>query len=134
MFSACQLSSDRENHPPEGAIFNEITLSLSRFGQRERFSHDWFDRTGSKQWENSVPSVPKGRLRLTKHIETPDAGLRHDEICHVNGRLTACRIPQCCEASSHCERFERLAHNFATDPVDDNVCSVAVRDATHSIT
>jgi len=72
MFSACQLSSDRENHPPEGAIFNEIT-------------------------------------------QTPDAGLRHDEICHIHGRLTACGIPQCCEASSHCKRFERLAQNFATD-------------------
>jgi hypothetical protein len=93
MFSACQLSSDRENHPSEWAIFNEITQSLSRFGQRERLSHDRFNRTGSKQRENSVPSVPNGRLRLTKHIETSDAGLRHDEICHVNGRLTACGIP-----------------------------------------
>jgi hypothetical protein len=33
MFSRYQLSSDCKNYPPEGAAFNEITQSLSRFGQ-----------------------------------------------------------------------------------------------------
>ena len=53
--------------------------------------------------------------------------MRHDEICHVNGCLTACGISQCCEASSQRERFERLAQDFTTDPIDDNVCAVPVR-------
>jgi hypothetical protein len=74
MFSPYQLSSDCKNYPPEGAAFNEITQSLSRFGQRERLSHDRFDRTGLKQRDNSVPSVSNDRLRLREHIETPDAG------------------------------------------------------------
>jgi len=46
MFSPYQLSSDCKNYPPEGAAFNEITQSLSRFDQRERLSDDRFDRTG----------------------------------------------------------------------------------------
>src|SRR5260370_19744476 len=46
MFSPYQLSSDCKNYPPEGAALNEITQSLSRFGQRERLRHDRFDRTG----------------------------------------------------------------------------------------
>ena len=33
MFSPYQLSSDCKNYPPEGAAFNEITQSLSRFDQ-----------------------------------------------------------------------------------------------------
>ncbi len=51
----------------------------------------------------------------------------HDEVGYVNGRLTACGISQCCEASSQRERFERLAQDFTTDPIDDNVCAVPVR-------
>ena len=43
MFSPHQLSSDCKNYPPEGAAFNEITQSLSRFDQRERLSDDRFD-------------------------------------------------------------------------------------------
>src|SRR5260370_14398586 len=43
-----QLWSDCKNYPPEGAAFNEITQSLSRFDQRERLSDDRFDRTESK--------------------------------------------------------------------------------------
>src|SRR6202035_2481764 len=134
MFSPNQLWSDCENYPPEGATFNEITQSLSRFGQRERLRHDRFDRTGLKERHNCVPRVRNRRLRLTKHIETPDAGLRHDEICHVDGCLTACGISQCCEASSQRERFERFAQDFTTDPVDDNICAVAVRDTTYAVT
>jgi hypothetical protein len=34
------LSSDCKNYPPEGAAFNEITQSLSRFGQREIINVD----------------------------------------------------------------------------------------------
>ena len=47
-FPPHQLSSDCKNYPPEGAAFNEITQSLSRFDQRERLSDDRFDRTGLK--------------------------------------------------------------------------------------
>ena len=43
-----QLSSYCKNYPPEGAVFNEITQSLSRFDQRERLSDDRFDRAGLK--------------------------------------------------------------------------------------
>src|ERR1700722_18521688 len=100
MFCPFQLSSDCQNDPPEGAVFNEITQSVSRFGQRERLRDDRFDRTRLKQRHNYVPRVSNGRLRLTEHIETADAGLWHDEICHVNGRFTARGIAQCCEASS----------------------------------
>src|ERR1700761_8442701 len=89
-FSPHQLSSNCKNYPPEGAVFNEITQSLSRFGQRECLRHDRFDRTGLKERHNCVPRVSNRRLRLTKHIETPDAGLRDDEICGVNGGLTTC--------------------------------------------
>src|SRR5580704_1780520 len=133
MFSPYQLSSDCKNYPPEGAAFNEITQSLSRFGQRERLCHDRFDRTGLEERHNCVPRVRNGRLWLTKHIETPDAGLWHDEIGHVNGRLAACGISQRCEASSQRERLERLAQDFTTNPVDDNVCAVTARDAAHAV-
>ena len=44
-FPPYQLSSDCKNYPAEGGTFNEITQSLSRFGQRKRLSHNWFDRT-----------------------------------------------------------------------------------------
>src|ERR1700733_700422 len=134
MFSPYQLSSDCKNYPPEGTAFNEITQSLSRFGQRERLCHDRFDRTGLEERHNCVPRVCNGRLRLTKHIETPDAGLWHDEICHVNGCLTACGIPQRCEASSQRERLERLAQDFTADPIDHNICAVAVGDTTYPVT
>src|SRR5580692_9486162 len=134
MFSPYQLSSDCKNYPPEGAALYEVTQSISRFSQRECFSHNRFDRAGLKERHNCVPRVRNGCLRLTKHIETPDAGLRHDEICHVNGCFTACGISQCCEASSRRERFERLAQDFTTDSIDHNICAVAVRDTTHAVT
>src|ERR1700733_11094853 len=134
MFSPYQLLSDGKNYPPEGAALYEITQSISRFSQRECFSHNRFDRAGLKERRNCVPRVRNGRLRLTKHIETPDTGLWHDEICHVNGCLTACGIPQRCEASSQRERSERLAQDFTADPVDHNICAVAVSDTTHAVT
>ena len=121
MFFPYQWSSDCKNYPPEGAAFNEITQSLSRVGQRERLHHDRFDCTGLKERDDCVPSIRNGRLRLTEHIETPHAGLWHDEICHVDGCFTACGIPQCCEASSQRERF---AQDFTTDPIDDNVAFI----------
>src|SRR3984893_14046594 len=134
MFSPYQLLSDCKNYPPEGAAFNEITQSLSRFGQRERLRHDRCDRTGLRERHNCVPRVRNGRLRLTKHIETPDAGLRHDEICHVNGCLTAFGKSHCCEASSQPERLVRLPQEFTADPIDHNICAVAVGDTTHAVT
>src|SRR6266403_1677922 len=125
---------DCENDPAEGAAFNQVTQSISRFGQWEGLGHDRFDRTGFKKRDNNVPSGSNNRLRLSEHIETPDARLWHDEICHVNGCLTACGIPQCCEASFQRKRSERLAQDFTTDSVDDNVCAVTARDATHAVT
>src|SRR5256885_17057538 len=108
--------------------------SSSRFYQRKALSHDRFDRAGFKQRDNNVPSVSNDSLRLSKHVETPDAGLWHDEICHVNGCLAACGIPQRCKASFQRKRSERLAQDFTTDPVDNDVCAVIARDTTHAVT
>src|SRR5207244_5286223 len=71
--------------------------------------------------------------RLKEHVEPPDAGLWHNEICHVNGCLAACGISQCCEASFRGKHSERLAQDFTTDSVDDNVCAVPTRDTTHAV-
>src|SRR6266403_2054142 len=90
--------SDCENDPAERAAVNQVTQSISRFGQWEGLGHDRFDRTGFKQRDNDVPSISNSRLRLSEHVETPDAGLWDDEISHVNGGLTACGIPECCQA------------------------------------
>src|SRR5437867_7468494 len=108
--------------------------SSSSFYQRKGLSHDRFDRTGFKQRDNNVPSVSNGSLRLSEHVETPDAGLWHDEICHVNGYLTACGISQCYDASSQRKRSERRAQDFTADSVDDDVRAVAARDTTHAVT
>src|SRR5690348_993733 len=118
---------DCEDDPTEGAAVNQVTQSISRFGQWVDLGHDRFERTGFKKRDNNVPSVSNGRLRLSEHVETPDAGLGHDEICDVNGCLTTCGIPQCCEASFRRKRSERLAQDFTTDSVDDNVCAVTAR-------
>src|SRR6202035_2247424 len=133
MPSSHQRLSDCEDDPAERAALNEITKCISRFGQREGLSHNRFDCAGFKQRDDYVPSVINGRLWLSEHVETPDAGLWHDEIGHVNGCLTACGIPQCREASSQSERSERLAQDFTTDSVDDNVCAVTARDTTHAV-
>ncbi len=122
-----------EDDPAERAALNQVTQSIGRFGQREGLSHDRFDRAGFKQGDNNVPSVPNGRVWLSEHVETPDAGLGHDESCHVDGRLTACGIPQCCEASFRRKRSERLAQDVTSDSVDDYVCAVTVRDTTHAV-
>jgi hypothetical protein len=118
MFSPYQLPSDCKNYPPERAVLYEVAQSFSRFSQREGLSHDRFDRAGFKQRGSRFPRVSNDRLRLREHIETPDAGLRHDEICHVNSCFAACGIPECYEGSSQRERFDRLAQNFTTDPVE----------------
>src|ERR1700733_4631562 len=128
-----QLSSDCKNYSPERAAFNEITQSLSRFCQRKGPSHDRFDRTGFKQRGSRFPRFSNDRLRLREHIETPDAGLRHDETCHVNRCLATCGISQCYEASPWRERFDRFAQHFTADPVDDDVCAVAVGDTTDAV-
>src|SRR5712671_7464880 len=125
--------SDREDYPAKGSAFNQVTQRISRLGQREGLSHNRFDRTGLKQRDNHVPSVTNGRLRLKEHVETANAGLWHDEMRHVNGCLTACGISQGCEASSQRKRSERLAQDFTTDPVDDNVCAVTAGDTTHAV-
>src|ERR1700746_2477497 len=97
--SSHQRLSCCEDDSAEGAALNQVTQSSSRFSQREGLGHDRFDRARLNEREDNVPGVSNGRLRLKEHVETPDAGLWHDEICHVNGCLTACGIPQCCEAS-----------------------------------
>src|SRR5580704_4532862 len=133
MFSPYQLSSDCKNYLPEGAAFDEITQSLSRFGQREGLSHDRFDRAGLEQRDDNIPGVSLSRLRLSEQVETPDAGLWHDEIRHVNGCLTACGIPQRCEAPFQRQRSEHLAQDFTTDSVDDDVGAVTARDTAHAV-
>src|SRR5882757_4186546 len=124
---------DCQDNPAEGAAIDQETQSISRFGQWEGLSHDRFDRTGFKKRDNNLPGVSNDRLRLSEHVEPPDAGLWHNEIYHVNGCLTACGIPQCCEASFQRKRSERLAQDFAADSVDDNVCAVTARDTTHAV-
>src|SRR6266436_5588097 len=133
-FPPPQSVSDCEDDPAEGPALNQVTQCISRFGQREGLRHDRFDRTGFEQRDDNTPGVSPGRRRLSEHVETPDAGLWHDEMCHVNGCLTACGIPQCCEASSQREYSERFAQDVTTDSVDDDVCAVAIRDTTHAVT
>src|SRR6476646_6630255 len=106
----------------------------SSFGEREGLSHDRFDRTGFKQRNNNFPSISNGRFRLSEHVETPDAGLWHDEIGHVNSCLTACGISECYDASFRRKRSECLAQDVTTDSVDNDVCSVTARDPTHAVT
>src|SRR5213593_3031952 len=60
-----QRLSNSEDDPAEGAALNEVTQSISRFGQREGLGHDRFDRAGLKQRDDSVPGVSPGRLRLS---------------------------------------------------------------------
>src|SRR5258708_19709644 len=96
MFSPYQLSSDCKNYPPEGAAFNEITQGLSRFDQRERLRHDRFDRTGLKERDNGLPSVSNRRLRLTEHIEPPDAAFWHHQTLPSTRPFPPYRLPQSC--------------------------------------
>jgi hypothetical protein len=53
-----------------------------------------------------------------------DRGPLPDQIRDIDGCFAACGIPQCFEASSQRERFERLAQDFTTDPIDDNVAFI----------
>jgi hypothetical protein len=50
------------------AALNQVTQSISRFGQREGLSHDRFDRAGLKQRDDSIPGVSPGRLRLSEQF------------------------------------------------------------------
>src|SRR5882672_7850289 len=106
--SSHQSLSYCEDDPAEGAALNQVTQSISRFGQREGLSHDRFDRAGLKQRDESIPGVSPGRLRLSEQYEALDAGPLPDQIGDVNGGLATCRIPQCCEASVQRQRSERL--------------------------
>src|SRR5207245_6843092 len=133
-FASHQSLTDYEDYPAEGPALNQVTQSISRLGQRKGLRHDRFDRAGFKQRDDYVPSFSLGRLRLSEHVETPDAGLWHDEMCHVNSCRTAGGIPQCCEASFQCKRSERLTQDFTSDSVDDNVRAVTTRDTTHAVT
>src|SRR6267378_5920653 len=125
--------SDCEDDPAERAALNQVTQSISRFGQWEGLSHDRFDRAGLKQRDDSIPGVSPGRLRLSEQYEALDAGPLPDQICDVNGCLAACRITQCCEASVQRKRSERLAQDVTTDPVDHHVCAVTACDTTHAV-
>src|SRR6266404_3817955 len=132
--SSYQRMSDCEDDSAEGAVLNQVTQSIGRFGQREGLSHDRFDRAGLKQRDDSIPGVNPGRLRLREQYEALDAGLLPDQVCDVNGCLAAPRIPQCCEASARRKRSERLAQDFTADPVNDNVSAVTAGNTTHAIT
>src|SRR5579863_3655340 len=126
-------SSNCEDDSAERPPLNQVTECFRCVSQPEVLSHDRFDRTRFKQRYNDVPSFSNDRLRLSEHIETTDAGLGHDKVCHIDGCLAACRIPQCREASFKCKRSEGLAQDFAADSVDDNVCAVTARDTTHAV-
>jgi hypothetical protein len=129
-----QSLSDCEDDPAEGAALNQVTQSISRFGQRKGLSHDRFDGAGLKQRDDNIPGVSPGRLRLSEQYEALDAGPLPDQICDVNGCLAARRITQCCEASAQRQRSERLAQDFTTDPVDHDVCAVTACDTSHAAT
>ena len=90
---ACLKLSDCDDDPAEGAASNQITQSFRRFGQREGFSHDRFDRAGLKQRHDRVPGVSQCGLRLSKQYEALNAGPLPDLICNVDGCLAACRMP-----------------------------------------
>jgi hypothetical protein len=126
--------SDCEDNSAEGAVLNQVTQSISRFGQREGLGDDRFDRAGLKQRDDSIPGVSPDHLRLSEQYEALDAGPLPDQICDVDGCLAACRITQCCEASVQRKHSERLAQDFTTDPVDHNVCAVTACDTTHAVT
>src|SRR5260370_10047109 len=85
--SAYQSWSNFEDDPAEGPALNQVTQSISRFAQREGLRHNRFDRAGFEQRDDYVPRVSNDRLRLSEHLETPDAGPWHDESCHANGSL-----------------------------------------------
>src|SRR5690348_9510152 len=96
--------------------------------------HYRFDRAGFKLGDNNFPGVNNGRLRLSKHVETLDAGLWHDETRHVNRRLTACGISERYDASFRREHSKLFTQDFATDSVDDDVRARTARDTTHAVT
>src|SRR6266403_1733886 len=98
--------SDCEDDPAERAALNQVTQSISRFGQREGLSHDRFDGAGLEQRDDNIPGVS---LRLTEQDEALDAGLFPNQICDVNAGLAVCGIAQRCQASVQRKRSERLA-------------------------
>src|SRR5258705_1343271 len=66
--------SDRGDDSAEGAVLNQVTQGICRFGQREGFGHYRFDRAGLEQRDNSIPGVNPSRLWLSEKHEAPDAG------------------------------------------------------------
>src|SRR5260370_27993480 len=76
--SAYQSWSNFEDDPAEGPALNQVTQSISRFGQREGLRHTRFDRAGFEQRDDYVPRVSNDRPRPSEHVETPDAALSHD--------------------------------------------------------
>src|ERR1700680_2741213 len=83
-------------------------------------------------WILVKPAVLVGLYELIRWV-TLVTGFQLGLIA-INGCLAASGIPQCCEASFQRKRSERLAQNFTTDSVDDNVCAVTAGDATHAVT
>src|SRR5882757_9042874 len=81
--------SDCEDDPAERAAFNQVTQSVSRFGQREGLSHDRSYLTGLKQGDDTVPGGSQGCLRLSEQNEALDTGLLPNQICHIDGRLAS---------------------------------------------
>jgi hypothetical protein len=81
--------SDCEDDPAEGAALNQVTQGISRFGQWEGLGLDRFDRAGLKQRDDSFLGISPGRLRLSEQQEALDTGPFPDQICDVDGCLTA---------------------------------------------
>src|SRR5882672_6098579 len=126
--------SDCEDDPAERAALNQVTQSISRFGQREGLSHDRFDRAGLKERDDNLPCVSPGCLRLSEQYEALNAGAAPEQICDVNGCLAACRITQRCKASVHRKRSERVAQDLTADPVNHNIRAVTACNSTHAVT
>jgi len=72
--------SDCEDDPAEWAALNQITQSISRFGQREGLSHDRFDRAGFRRATIVFQASAQAGLRLSEQYEARDAGLFPDQI------------------------------------------------------
>jgi hypothetical protein len=82
--SSCQNLSDSEDNSAEGAALNQITQSISRFGQREGLSHDRFDRAGLKKRDDGA-----SRRIIFNASSTASLG----RVCAGDGDLEgACRL------------------------------------------
>ena len=69
-----------------------------------------------------MPTGPVLRLLMTSRLRRTNVWIAARFQIRSVTSIVALRLaeyPQCCEASLQRERFERLAQDFATDPIDD---------------